>query len=1020
MPLPFMLVCDLLDQSYELCLARKDNTQAVIEWFAQHRDRINSPGCNLAALLSTLLPEKRTDRVYCIQAPRLERIISRALMLGSSRIKELAVYKQPGQGLDLADCVERILSPNPTRPERLQVTVEEIDDALHGIASKIRWSSPSVRIVGATLSQPGQSDLEAIYRQLSPREAKWFTRLVLKDYQPLIFEPHLIYCSCDPMLPFMLKIQDDFATAIKSTQQVRLKMRPTLPRTLRTDRKVLATITPQLSIKVGRQQWFKARSIKHCIDLCQGHMSVETKIDGEYCQIHVDVSKGRQGIRIFSKSGKDSTEDRHALVGIIWDSLKIGKPGCNVQKGCILEGELAVYSDHEQKILPFHHIRKHVTRRGRFMGTEHDSPPRPYEHLMMVYYDMLLLDGESFLNIKHSERFKLLEKTIHCSIGQAELVPRQVIDTNHGFAASALRKIFAKIIIERGEGLVLKSDLPYFNFSDNGRPFSGRCIKLKKEYIGKFGEVGDFAVVGAGFSPPKAKSYDVENLKWTHFYVGCLDNREEVKRWGATPDFTVVNEVELNETMLKSFISYGNPMPVPIEENHSTNFEKAGNTGFWGLRFPAVAKIHFDRDFTDAVSFEELQAMAREAVTAPELEDSQENIAWIAKLESADPRGLAVDALTQRTATTAPSPSPMRPSQVSASCPSLAGGATNSQHSIKYWQAFYPPASRSCDFDETPPPRLMTSVSSTPFTTNQNRSLGLSKKRRSLPTAVVTSPSHKRRKYLEADNTHPPTFLGTKTKPSSRRPLEDIDGNSTQRSTTSYSSFSQHMETQGENVMEQPAPEQSQSMSIRNPQEPKLLSKSSCALDTSVIIISDGEDQTTHTTIASLQAHMSQVSCVVGAQEAVESPAPEIQDACQYAGPKCQLAKKTILLLPGLPVSATELAPLFKAHGLVSIITDAETWANEDQLRSTSTQGWQPGPNKLLLVDTIEMKTETRQLLACIEAIRNDMPEGRRDWISVYDWRVLKHVSILEDDSVTKKYYDGFHDPWRRWYCGLV
>lgn len=55
--------------------------------------------------------------------------------------------------------------------------------------------------------------------------------------------------------------------------------------------------------------------MKHCLQMCKGLMSVEAKVDGEYCQIHVDVSKGRRGIQIFSKSGKDSTEDRAGLIG---------------------------------------------------------------------------------------------------------------------------------------------------------------------------------------------------------------------------------------------------------------------------------------------------------------------------------------------------------------------------------------------------------------------------------------------------------------------------------------------------------------------------------------------------------------------------------------------------------------------------------------------------------------------------------------------------------------------------------
>lgn len=190
---------------------------------------------------------------------------------------------------------------------------------LHRLAAGVKWSSPSIRsslsASTSTLTPRSRSDLEGFYRRLSPRDAKWFTRLVLKDYQPLIFEPHLLYKSCDPVLPYILKIRDDFASAIGCIQLAKGNMLPTSKRAAFSGHRMLAAVNPELGIKVGRQQWLKGRSIKHCIDMGHGRMSVEAKLDGEYCQIHVDLSKPRNMIQIFSKSGKDSTEDRSGLIG---------------------------------------------------------------------------------------------------------------------------------------------------------------------------------------------------------------------------------------------------------------------------------------------------------------------------------------------------------------------------------------------------------------------------------------------------------------------------------------------------------------------------------------------------------------------------------------------------------------------------------------------------------------------------------------------------------------------------------
>lgn len=110
MPVPFALVCDLLDDCEQLYKAKKPNTKVITQWFTQNRTCIDSYDTDLAALLSTLLPEKRTDRVYCIKTPTLEKVIGKALMLGASRLVELGLYKRPDQRVDLAECVERILT----------------------------------------------------------------------------------------------------------------------------------------------------------------------------------------------------------------------------------------------------------------------------------------------------------------------------------------------------------------------------------------------------------------------------------------------------------------------------------------------------------------------------------------------------------------------------------------------------------------------------------------------------------------------------------------------------------------------------------------------------------------------------------------------------------------------------------------------------------------------------------------------------------------------------------------------
>lgn len=110
MPLLFSTVCELLEETYDLCISEKDHKHALRSWFQRNRSHIDAHDTNISALLSTLLPGARSDRVYCIQTSRLENIIGRGLCLGLSRIPDLARYRESGSRVDLAECVERVLS----------------------------------------------------------------------------------------------------------------------------------------------------------------------------------------------------------------------------------------------------------------------------------------------------------------------------------------------------------------------------------------------------------------------------------------------------------------------------------------------------------------------------------------------------------------------------------------------------------------------------------------------------------------------------------------------------------------------------------------------------------------------------------------------------------------------------------------------------------------------------------------------------------------------------------------------
>lgn len=608
---------------------------------------------------------------------------------------QLDQWKISGRG-DLSDCVERVLQAaevSPPSPNN-RVTLQEVDKVLAILASRCRFSGPKVRGSRAEDDRKAQQVLESIYRRLQSREAKWFTRMILKDYSCIALEERkdYVYHCLDSCLPIAMRMYDDFEAAVTelrslpSSQTAGIVQRSWTHQCLND----IHLLAPRVGVKVGPPNWVKAKGgVKHAVSVADGRtMSIERKHDGEYCQVHIDLSKGQNCIQIFSKNGKDSTVDRSGVHEAIIEGLRIGRGGCGFFKRCILEGELLVWSDKTNAILDFHKIRKHVSRSGSFLGTYLDSQyvnmpgnsrqmlrvdrPHAWEHLMIVYYDVLLIDDEPVLHKSHTERRRHLEMLVTPAKGKADIVWQRDIRFSMAEGPMHLKKALAHAFVKRWEGLVLKpSDEPYFALkrSIKGR-FPSRWIKLKKDCINGLGDTAEFAVVGAGYDAKQASKLGIPDFSWTHFYIGCLINKNAVLQSDAKPNFFVFDCVKdcIKKPDLEMISNHGKFRKMEIgswqaREVFDLNiasfdpnlpkmqviftkpfvFEVAGsgfdmlpNRDIFTLRFPRVLKIHWDRDWRHAVALDELQKMAQEARMVPCGDLEKEVADWIKKLNQVD------------------------------------------------------------------------------------------------------------------------------------------------------------------------------------------------------------------------------------------------------------------------------------------------------------------------------------------------------------------------------------------------
>jgi DNA ligase-4 len=828
----------------------------------------------------------------------------------------------------------------------------------------------------------------------------------VKNYEPVVLEPTTVYRSLHPLLPTILKVQDDFAVAGRFLQD-HVRRRGVTGADLSRD-DLAHRLKPKLGVKVGRQTWVKGRSIRHCLDMSRGRISCEEKLDGEYCQIHIDMTKGSNCIQIFSKSGKDSTRDRAALHDAIRRSLHIGRTSCLIKQGCILEGELLVYDDNEQRILEFEKIRKYVSRSGAYLGTEQDSQAHPHENLMIVYFDVLLIDDESLLGVRQSQRFKRLQELITCVPGRSQLVRRHIIDCDKRSAASDLRRVFAQCITERREGLVLKPDDPYFDFSTKKRPYGSCCIKLKKEYVGGFGDVGDFAVVAARYEAAKAKTFGMVKVKWTHFYIGCLDNKEEVERWHRLPRFVVTNVVGLNATQMKAFITHANPRYTTEAENQSIilkiapgidngnrpsaifidppvfdircfNFHREGNTDFLAPRFPMVNKIHFDRTYLDVLSFKELQDMAKLEKDMPPQADSQELLGWIAALEQADPQRARLQGASQTTTVSAVStmrtPSSVQSSRASQPeqdlpVPESPIAAMRRAKVAKQNLAVGPPT----------PPRSSALVPLSAIVTSPIQQVGRPKKR-SAETSVQTPRRAKSRRVTPVRHmqTPSPARSARDSQVTQREALGDITHSSQSKDNAAGS-----RRAAGVHSFYMPSMEN----------RPSMMPLSSFAL----FCTAPGSCPDPFTTIGTN-------SKVTGSPLTMTALGENLNTgACIHSGDACPLRNVSFLLAPCIASMPWLTEDLFSAHGITNFATDIRTWNNT---QSTSTapdtcasysqrgRGRASRRRRFALVES-RRKGAVDRLFQDIQAAQLRRRNGKREWIPVFDWKVMEELTKEE------------------------
>jgi DNA ligase-1 len=203
-----------------------------------------------------------------------------------------------------------------------------------------------------------------------------------------------------------------------------------------------------------------------------GDCVAQPKLDGFRLQIHVDKTKKEPEVFFYSRNLQDMSAMFPDIVPALY-ALPI--------KTIICEGEAIVYDPNTGSFLPF----QETIKRKRKHGIEQVAEELP---LKVFIFDLLYLDGESYLNKEHkTRRAELLEIFTHYTGDTVQVIDEKKITT-----AKELEDYFNENIASGLEGLVVKrEDARYI---PGKRNFN--WIKLKRQEEGHLEDTIDCVILG--------------------------------------------------------------------------------------------------------------------------------------------------------------------------------------------------------------------------------------------------------------------------------------------------------------------------------------------------------------------------------------------------------------------------------------------------------------------------------------------------------------------------------------------
>ncbi|MDP3983055.1 MAG: ATP-dependent DNA ligase, partial [bacterium] len=254
---------------------------------------------------------------------------------------------------------------------------------------------------------------------------------------------------------------------------------------------------PELGVPILMAKAQRASSAEEIL-LKIGDCIVEPKIDGFRLQVH----KRGEAVKLYTRGLEDVTFMYPDIVTAVNNQIKA--------KDVIIEGEAIAYDLKTGKNLPF----QETVQRKRKHGINELAKSVP---LKLIAFELLYLDGESFLNKPFDRRRKELEDII---TNGDRIVLSEKTSIKLG-EEEKLEQVFQKALADNFEGIMAKRlDAKYVA---GARNFN--WIKYKKSYSSSLSDTIDAVVLGYDLGKGKRTQFGIGG-----FLVGVYDEDSKLYR----------------------------------------------------------------------------------------------------------------------------------------------------------------------------------------------------------------------------------------------------------------------------------------------------------------------------------------------------------------------------------------------------------------------------------------------------------------------------------------------------------